>query len=167
MPVVQEAPWHNRRSDERRRALCDRPPPFLSRTTGGRALMRRANFARGLLVGLLLLLLPACDGDDDTGGGRGGIPTSGSLPKESTECTYEGDISELIACVEKTGVEEPSEPVEVALSGTDPPQSQVEPENPFPYTVQEYLNYIIGDVDRVWSEWFHANGLQSRSSVSS
>jgi hypothetical protein len=32
--------------------------------------------------------------------------------------------------------------------------------NPYPYTVEEYLNYIIKDLDTQWTHWFIASGFK-------
>lgn len=40
------------------------------------------------------------------------------------------------------------------------PTSTVDPTDPYPYTVQQYMDYIIGDLDREWSTWFVNSGFE-------
>lgn len=46
-----------------------------------------------------------------------------------------------------------------APSGAAPPQSNVSPTDGFGYTVESYLDFIIGDMDKKWSGWFVSENL--------
>src|SRR5687767_9440915 len=48
--------------------------------------------------------------------------------------------------------------LDVAERGAAPPESDVNSGDQFGYTVEEYLQYIIGDLDKVWTQWFTSNG---------
>lgn len=50
-------------------------------------------------------------------------------------------------------------PMDKAPSGAAPPQSKVSPTDGFGYTVQEYLDFIIKDLDKKWSNWFVSQQL--------
>jgi len=81
--------------------------------------------------------------------------STGGTTKASGECTFDGkNLLALIECVRG------SRPVQLASGVRPAPSSNVAADNPYPYTVQEYLNYIIADVDKVWTKWFTDNGLK-------
>ncbi|MGY3317263.1 neutral zinc metallopeptidase [Arthrobacter sp. TE12232] len=46
-----------------------------------------------------------------------------------------------------------------APAGAAPPQIKVSPTDEFGYTVEEYLDFIIRDLDKKWSNWFVSQQL--------
>lgn len=70
----------------------------------------------------------------------------------SDDCDY-ATVEELTRCVQGKSLEQA--PAEAA-----PPQSNVVAGNPYPYTVEEYLNYIIKDLDTEWTKWFKASSFE-------
>lgn len=118
----------------------------------------------GELALVALLLMTGCnqDSDPDDGADLGGpvdaptfTPSDSDPPRSDTsengpsDCEFEGDLEEFVDCT-----------VDVAESAQDAPVSDVDPENPYPYTVEEYLSAVISDVDGVWSKIFFAAGLE-------
>jgi uncharacterized protein len=87
--------------------------------------------------------------DDGTPTDDNGVTDDGETP---TECSYDGDIEALLECVVTT-------PVDLADAADDAPASDVDTANPYPYTVTEYLSFIVADVDAMWTRWFEDVGL--------
>lgn len=50
--------------------------------------------------------------------------------------------------------------VEAAPPGAAPPESNVGDPSTYNYTVQEYINYIVTDLDQAWSPWFIQSGYR-------
>jgi predicted metalloprotease len=75
-------------------------------------------------------------------------------PSDATqECTLADGLAAFLECSR-------GDPVAPAPANAAPPDSDVDdPANPYPYTVEEYLNYIATDVDAMWSRWFASQGL--------
>lgn len=133
--------------------------------------MRTSLFHRLAVIAAVPLALAGCGSDEPQ---RVALPPSerqeqaGESPEEpqrppleAGECTSEGGITALVECLEggdeADGVR--SVPVEPRFNVPRAPQSNVDPSNPYPYTVEEYLTFAILDMDRVWTDWFLKNGF--------
>ena len=64
-----------------------------------------------------------------------------------------GNVKKFIKCLSKP------KPVKKAKASTAAPESNVTQSN-YSYTVEEYLDYIVADVDTTWSKWFKATGFE-------
>ena len=71
---------------------------------------------------------------------------------EASSCNPNGNIKTYIKCLSKP------KPVKKAKAQRGAPESNVTSSN-YTYTVQEYMNYIITDVDKTWTKWFKSAGL--------
>jgi predicted metalloprotease len=123
-----------------------------------------ARWALGCVV--VALLVGGCGSDPERGSAD---PTAEQDSPSNTPTTDVADPSEtpfVSSCPEGEGLsvllrcvldEEPS--VALADPGAQAPRSDVDVQNPYPYTVEEYLTYIVDDVDQMWSGWFAGQGL--------
>lgn len=117
------------------------------------------------IVMTMLVALAACGDDDEFAGPSPSTPSPTPTPTPTSTptprviitptpasgCVYEGDLQALIDCVKNESLE---------LAGNSAaPQSNVTPDNPWGYSVQEYLTYIVTDLDKVWSQWFKDVGF--------
>lgn len=118
------------------------------------------------------MVLAAGCGDDpivDEAGAAAVTPTgAASTPTEPTQsaepagsgsadCDGQGGSPDL-SCLE-------GEQVRLAPANAAPPQSDVQRGVEFSGTVQEYLTYIIDDVEKMWSTWFAATTVLREPSV--
>jgi predicted metalloprotease len=69
-----------------------------------------------------------------------------------SSCNPSGNVKEFIKCLSKP------KPVKKAPRNSGAPESNVTESN-YSYTVQEYMNYILTDVDQTWSKWFRTAGF--------
>ena len=120
--------------------------------TGG----RRRQVARCVVgqawVMLLALLLMACGG----GPAGGAAPPAPAPPPQNLQVAPGGGdrpgCGQFEQCTDEGELQQ-------APPDSAAPTSQVDPSNPYPYTVEQYLDYIIGDLDHEWSPWFVQNGF--------
>ena len=78
--------------------------------------------------------------------------TSASEETPSADCQAAGNTDESLDCIR-------SESLGEAPLGAAPPQSNVDPEGGYAYTVEQYMDFIIADLDREWSQWFVSAGF--------
>jgi predicted metalloprotease len=85
--------------------------------------------------------------------GNAADPANPKPTSAPDECTLADGLTAFLECTR-------SDPVAPAPANAAPPDSDIDdPANPYPYTVEEYLNYIATDVDAMWSRWFASQGL--------
>lgn len=116
------------------------------------------------LFAALAFMLAACGSGSNDGPAPPDVPTIDSTPGDGSDggdeptdnCKFDGkNFKEYIDCV---GGNEP-EPMEQAALGASPPSSDITA-TANNYTVEQYVSYIIGDLDTQWSGWFNRSGLQ-------
>lgn len=67
-------------------------------------------------------------------------------------CKLNGNVKSFIKCLSKPA------PVKKAPAKSAAPSGNVTQEN-YDYTVEEYINYIVADVDKTWVKWFKSAGF--------
>jgi predicted metalloprotease len=79
-----------------------------------------------------------------------------SVPADAAptkSCKFNGNLKTYIKCLNKP------KPVKKAKASSAAPESNVTQSN-YSYTVEEYINYIVADLDKVWTKWFKSAGFQ-------
>lgn len=131
---------------------------------------------RGFFVACLLLALTACSAP--TAAQQTPPSTQSTNPAQSTNTPSpaqtpiptDGPPTDLPPSGPPTDAPMPSTPCpdgrpsqcvpigEIPKEGAEPPSSAVVPGNPQSYTVEQYLDFIVGDLDKNWSSWFKRSG---------
>jgi len=50
-------------------------------------------------------------------------------------------------------------PLDLANSASEAPQSDIDAQSAYTYTVEEYLSFVVKDLDETWTPWFLDNGF--------
>lgn len=82
-------------------------------------------------------------GSTSTGGTATGGTATGSAGGSTTEAAPEATME-----------------VPAAPAGLAPPESDVGESGDYGYTVTEYVDFVVENADRVWTQWFEANGYR-------
>lgn len=82
-----------------------------------------------------------------------GVAMTGA-PAEAAPAEKCNSLKTFIKCLAKE-----TKSVKKAKASSGAPESGVTQSN-YEYTVEEYMDYIIADVDKTWSKWFTTNGFE-------
>ncbi|HEY8886176.1 MAG TPA: neutral zinc metallopeptidase [Candidatus Microsaccharimonas sp.] len=83
----------------------------------------------------------------------GSIAVAPVSAAEAKPCKLNGNVKAFIKCLSKP------KPVKKATAKSAAPQSNVTQSN-YSYTVEEYIDYIVADVDKTWTKWFKSAGFE-------